>query len=210
MAAAHAPRGLRLPTRFSTRLSTWFHPRLHTWRTKLLLLLLGFGLVALSASDSAFAYFVSRGAPEIPPIADAGFVAGPVLIFLAALAPREPARAGAIGPRRSPFSEWAYLLMPYVPLVITGALVGTQLIAGRRLDAVEMWIGAAVVTAVVGRQLIAIVDKALAKLPEARFASMTEVRLALASVARASTTSTCRCTGATATGRPTSPTPCAR
>lgn len=124
------------------------------------LLLLGFGMVALSASDSAFAYYVSRGLPEIPPLADAGFVAGPVLIFLAALAPREPGRSEAIGPRRSPFSEWAYLLMPYVPLVITGALVGTRLIVGKRLDAVEMWIGAAVVTAVVGRQLITIVDNA--------------------------------------------------
>jgi diguanylate cyclase len=124
------------------------------------LLLLGLGMVALSASDSAFVYFVSSGANDIPTLYDTGFVAGPVLVLLAALAPREPSPRGAVGPRHSPFSEWAYLLMPYVPLLVTGALVGTLLIFGKRLDPVEMWIGAAVVTVVVGRQLITIVDNA--------------------------------------------------
>src|SRR6266545_4720086 len=94
------------------------------------LLLLGLGAVALSASDSAFVYFVSSGANDIPMLADSGFVAGPVLVLLAALAPRAPGRAAAVGPRYSPFSEWVYLLMPYVPLLVTGILVGTRLIIG--------------------------------------------------------------------------------
>jgi diguanylate cyclase (GGDEF)-like protein len=122
------------------------------------LLLLGLGAVALSASDSAFVYFVSSGASDIPTLADTGFVAGPVLILLAALAPREA--TPAVAPRHSPFSEWAYLLMPYVPLLVTGLLVGTLVIIGKRLDPVEMWTGAAVVTTVVARQLITIVDNA--------------------------------------------------
>jgi len=124
------------------------------------LLLLGLGMVALSASDSAFVYFVSSGANDIPTLYDTGFVAGPVLVLLAAIAPTEPSRASLAGPRHSPFSEWVYLLMPYIPLLVTGLLMGTRLILGKRLDPVEMWIGAAVVTAVVFRQLITIVDNA--------------------------------------------------
>lgn len=122
------------------------------------LLLLGLGAVALSASDSAFVYFVSSGANEIPTLADTGFVAGPVLVLLAAVAPRQVTPATT--PRHSPFSEWVYLLMPYIPLLVTGLLVGTLLIIGKQLDQVEMWTGAAVVTTVVARQLITIVDNA--------------------------------------------------
>ena len=122
------------------------------------LLLLGLGMVALSASDSAFVYFVSSGAGDIPTLYDTGFIAGPVLVLLAAIAPTTA--PAVVGPRHSPFSEWVYLLMPYVPLLATGLLTGTLLILGRRLDPVVMWTGAAVVTAVVARQLITIVDNA--------------------------------------------------
>ena len=42
--------------------------------------LLGSGLVAISVSDSIFAYIVSSGADEMPPVTNAGFIAGPLLI----------------------------------------------------------------------------------------------------------------------------------
>ena len=44
--------------------------------------LLGLGLVGLSASDSIFAYVVASGGSAMPPIANAGFIAGPVLVGL--------------------------------------------------------------------------------------------------------------------------------
>ena len=64
--------------------------------------LLGSGIVAVALSDSVFAYLVSSGAQEMPTITDAGFVAGPALIALAAAAhpgpgsPGDPARTAAV------------------------------------------------------------------------------------------------------------------
>lgn len=55
------------------------------WRPSLLML--GLGLVALSVSDSCFTWLVSNGVKQIRPLYDIGFVTGPVLIALAALAP---------------------------------------------------------------------------------------------------------------------------
>jgi diguanylate cyclase (GGDEF)-like protein len=51
--------------------------------------LVGSGLVALAVSDSIFAYLVSHGAGEMPPVTNAGFVAGPLLIGVAALVTSE-------------------------------------------------------------------------------------------------------------------------
>ena len=47
--------------------------------------LLGSGLVAISVSDSIFAYLVSSGADEMRRFTNAGFIAGPLLIAVAAL-----------------------------------------------------------------------------------------------------------------------------
>ena len=82
------------------------------WRPPLLLL--GLGLVAISVSDSFFTWLVSSGAEQIHPLFDAGFVAGPVLIALAAVAPEIP--AGSHARRRSALPAWAHLLVPYLPL----------------------------------------------------------------------------------------------
>ncbi|MDJ0362070.1 GGDEF domain-containing protein [Rhodococcus sp. H29-C3] len=49
--------------------------------------LLGAGLVCVATSDSLYAYLVAIGAEEMPLVADAGFIAGPVLVALAASVP---------------------------------------------------------------------------------------------------------------------------
>ncbi|MEU4804418.1 GGDEF domain-containing protein [Actinosynnema sp. NPDC023587] len=119
--------------------------------------LLGLGLVGLAASDSAFAYLVSIQAPEVPPLANAGFVVGPVLIALAALVP--PAHHTA--PSRTARSwQWAYLLMPYVPLLVSSVLVLRRTLIGdlAPLDGVEIACGFTVFVAVILRQLTTIVD----------------------------------------------------
>ncbi|MFI9005611.1 diguanylate cyclase domain-containing protein [Actinosynnema sp. NPDC053489] len=120
--------------------------------------LLGLGLAALAASDLAFAYLVSVQAPEVPPLANAGFVLGPALIALAALAPAPTATAGPSRHRRS--WQWAYLLMPYVPLLVTSVLVLRRTAIGDvgPLDAVEIGCGFTVFVAVILRQLVTIVD----------------------------------------------------
>lgn len=121
------------------------------------LCLLGLGLVGLAISDSAFAYLVSVQAPEVPPLANAGFVIGPVLIALAALVPSTPHTA----PRRTARSrQWAHLLMPYVPLLVCAVLVLRRTATGdlAPLDAVEIGCGFTVFVAVILRQLATIVD----------------------------------------------------
>ncbi|MFT7836106.1 GGDEF domain-containing protein [Saccharothrix sp. BKS2] len=122
--------------------------------------LLGLGLAALAASDLAFAYLVSIQAPEVPPAANAGFVLGPALIALAALAPT-PTPVGGPGRSRRPW-QWAYLLMPYVPLLVCTVLVLRRTAIGEvePLDGVEIGCGFTVFVAVVLRQLVTIVDNA--------------------------------------------------
>ncbi|GIH14106.1 putative bifunctional diguanylate cyclase/phosphodiesterase [Rugosimonospora africana] len=121
------------------------------------LVLFGLGLVGLAGSDSVFAYLVASGADTMPPIANAGFIAGPVLIMLAALTPRGPAGH----PPEVPSARrvgWAHLLLPYLPLVGTGAFVLGGALTGRRVGTFEAYVGVALVVLVVLRQMITLVD----------------------------------------------------
>ena len=116
------------------------------------LLLLVLGLVAISVSDSVFAYLVSSGAADLPPIGDVGFVAGPFLVALAALAPIAAAPPGA-GPSRRSGARW-HLLVPYVPLTAVGILLVVQTSMGRMFDRLEVYLGLLVLTLVVTRQFL--------------------------------------------------------
>jgi diguanylate cyclase len=140
------------------------------------LMLLGLGLVGLSVSDSIFAYLVASGADNMPPITNAGFIAGPVLIMLAALAEpgaepragREPAGGGAAAdppalpaadPRALPAADGrGRLLLPYLPLTAGGVLIAGQEATGRHVGPFEVYLGMAVVALVVVRQMITLVD----------------------------------------------------
>ncbi len=115
------------------------------------LLLLVLGLVAISVSDSVFAYLVSSGAADLPPIGDIGFVAGPYLVALAALAPVRARPAGAAG--RTETARW-HLLVPYVPLTAVGILLLVQTALDRTFDRIEVYLGLLVVGLVVTRQFV--------------------------------------------------------
>ncbi len=121
--------------------------------------LLGLGLVGLFVSDIIFAYLVAGGA-EMPSLANAGFIAGPVLIGLAALSSARPGRS-PLPAGLPPTVGWTHLLLPYAPLVATGLLVVGRQMTGRRIDPVEVYLGTAVVALVVVRQLITLVDNRL-------------------------------------------------
>ena len=69
-----------------------------------------------------FAYLVSSGAADLPPIGDVGFVAGPFLVALAALVPVAASAPEAAGPSDRPGTRW-HLLVPYVPLAAVGVLL---------------------------------------------------------------------------------------
>ena len=115
------------------------------------LLLLVLGLVAISVSDSVFAYLVSSGAADLPPIGDVGFVAGPFLVALAALAPG--AAVPRVGPARRSGTRW-HLLVPYLPLTAVGILLVVQTSMDRMFDRLEVYLGLLVLTLVVTRQFL--------------------------------------------------------
>jgi diguanylate cyclase (GGDEF)-like protein len=122
------------------------------------LLLLGFGLVGLSVSDSIFAYLVSSGADKMPPPADAGFIAGPALIAVAALTTARSRQPVPQGPVRRRATEWMHLLLPYLPLAATGVLIVVQTTAGSGPDPMEIYLGLLVGGLVVLRQMITLIE----------------------------------------------------
>lgn len=123
-------------------------------RRPLALVLLGAGLVALSVSDSFFLYLVSVGATAMPPLYNIGFLAGPVLIGLAALAPdpAPPPRRGAA--RSSARAATWFTLVPYLPLGVIGLLVVVQQSVGSGPEGTEIYGLILLVGIVVFRQLL--------------------------------------------------------
>src|SRR5262249_25082552 len=117
---------------------------------------LGLGLVFLSLSDSIFAYLVSSGASDMPPAANVGFIAGPLLIAIAALA------GGPVGGRHehagTEFASGRSLLLPYVPLVSIGVLTVGRQAAGHPVTPTELYLGCVVVALAVIRQMITLID----------------------------------------------------
>ncbi len=126
------------------------------------LALLGAGLVALSVSDSIFAYLVSTGAGEMPPLTNAGFIAGPLAIALAALAPAgAPPPVDGVRARRR--GDLARLLLPIVLVAVAGAFVATQNALGLRVDPVEAACAYAVIAVFLVRQVIASIQMSAAQ-----------------------------------------------
>jgi diguanylate cyclase len=121
------------------------------YRTQLALL--GSGLVAISVSDSIFAYIISSGGEEMPPLTNAGFIAGPLLIAAAALTGPDQ-RHGAHVRRSFRRTELAHLLLPFVLVTLTAAVVGLQTVVGWRIDAIEAVMVVVVVAVVLIRQLV--------------------------------------------------------
>src|SRR5439155_10893554 len=85
------------------------------------LALLAVGVVALACSDSIFAYLVSLGAQSMKPLADAGFVLGPLFIAYALLAvPAQRHREDAAQP--GTVDRWQ-LVLPYLPVTAVAVLI---------------------------------------------------------------------------------------
>jgi diguanylate cyclase (GGDEF)-like protein len=121
--------------------------------------LLGAGLVGLSVSDSIFACLVSSGADEMPPLTNAGFIAGPLLIAVAALATADgwPA-ARHLRPRVA--VDRAHLLLPYALVALTAAVVAAQIAIGSEIDALEATVAGAVLVLVLVRQVVTLIENA--------------------------------------------------
>lgn len=147
------------------------------YRTQLALL--AAGLVCLAASDSLYAYLVAHGADEMPLVADAGFIAGPVLIALAATAPpievrrrRSAIDTSSLRTARSwpdrLASDRTQLLVPYALMALVGVVVGVQWIVNGTLDPVVLGLFFTVVVLSVIRQILTLIqnDALLRRLSE--------------------------------------------
>jgi diguanylate cyclase (GGDEF)-like protein len=121
--------------------------------------LLGSGLVAISASDSIFAYLVSSGAEDMPPLTNVGFIAGPLLIAVAARtkAVDHPTPRHA---RRLTTMDRAHLLLPYALVAVTGSVVAVQSALGDGIDAVEIVLTWVVLVLVLARQVVTLLENA--------------------------------------------------
>lgn len=160
------------------------------------LTLLGAGLVCLAVSDSVYAYLVAVGAESMPLVADAGFIAGPVLIALAASAPAVHSPQSVhhmpgsqvsgshvsgdrrVGDRLDRDTGWTerlssdrtQLLVPYALMALIGAAVAVQWLARGVLDPVVFGLFFAVVVLSVVRQVMTLLqnDALLRKLSAAQ------------------------------------------
>ncbi|GAA1525100.1 EAL domain-containing protein [Dactylosporangium maewongense] len=122
---------------------------------------LGIGLFCLSFSDSVFAYLVAAGAERMPPLADAGFIAGQAFVAVAALTPTKSASPDQATATGRPHHRWGHLLLPYVPVAGTGVLFMIQLVQGRPMDAFEIAVETAVISLLIIRQAVTLVENAV-------------------------------------------------
>lgn len=145
--------------------SSWTHRSVR----QLPVLFIALAALAQSASGWIFAYLVSQGATAIPTAADIGFMVCPALFFLGAIAPAgtTPERVGSTRLRAG---ELLHLLVPYLPMLVTGLFIVVGTATGVRLNPVEIYVGLGVVLLVIARQLITLIDnvKLLEQLRDSR------------------------------------------
>ena len=118
--------------------------------------LLGAGMVMLVLSDGAFAYLVASGATEIPTLADAGFIAGPVLIALAAATPTD--QVVAEGDSRTMSLQRTHLVLPYMLVAVLASVATWRLVAGHTVDALTVFAGWFIVCCLLARQVLIVVE----------------------------------------------------
>jgi diguanylate cyclase (GGDEF)-like protein/PAS domain S-box-containing protein len=112
------------------------------------------GLLAFVVADSGFAVLSMRGAYRSGTLTDLGWVAGALLMALAALAPAYD----GVGRRADDAKTFSAL--PYLPLAFAAAVAFWSGVAHDGLAGTETTIGVGVVVLVVLRQLLSVSDNA--------------------------------------------------
>ncbi|GAA3458489.1 GGDEF domain-containing protein [Saccharothrix longispora] len=145
--------------------SSWTHRSVR----QLPVLFIALAGLAQSGSGWVFAYLVSKGATAIPTAADIGFMVCPALFFLGSIAPGGTARERT-GATRLRAGELLHLLVPYLPMLVTGLFIVVGTATGVRLNPFEIYVGLGVVLLVIARQLLTLIDnvKLLDQLRESR------------------------------------------
>ncbi|WP_324194641.1 diguanylate cyclase domain-containing protein [Nocardia terpenica] len=120
-------------------------------------LFIALAATAYVVSSTLFAHFVDAGGTRIPPALEAGFMACPVLFFLAALAPDNPTPVPHADKRRSAV-DLAHLVVPYLPLIATGVFLAAELAAGVTLSPSQEALSLALLGLVIGRQVATLAE----------------------------------------------------
>jgi diguanylate cyclase (GGDEF)-like protein len=145
--------------------SSWTHRSVR----QLPMLFIALGGLAQSSSGWVFAYLVSKGATAMPTSADIGFMVAPALFYLSSIAPGGGGRE-RVGSARLRAGELLHLLVPYLPMLVTGLFIVVGTATGVRLKPLEIYVGLGVVLLVIARQLLTLIDnvKLLEQLRESR------------------------------------------
>ncbi|MBW6438522.1 EAL domain-containing protein [Actinoplanes hulinensis] len=116
--------------------------------------LVGVALVAFGVADTI--RLLDGGSAWLLGLENAGHLMGPAFIALAALSPSRPAltRPAAELLQR----DWFRLLLPYGPVLVTGAVLVAGTVAGNALTPFEAYLGWLGLALVVTRQMLTIVD----------------------------------------------------
>jgi diguanylate cyclase len=114
---------------------------------------LGAGLTATAVSKTVVACLVAFGTP-VPTIAHAGFLLAPVLIILAASAPRRT----VANPTAAVSGERPQVLLPYALVALMIAIVATEVVIGVGVDPVVLIVGWVVLISMLVRQVITLVE----------------------------------------------------
>ncbi len=145
--------------------SSWSHRSVR----QLPMLFVALAGLGQSASGWMFAHLVSKGVTDIPTAADIGFMVCPALYFLSSIAPGSGSRERpAAGRLRA--GEMLHILVPYLPMLVTGLFIVVGTATGVRLNPFEIYVGLAVVLLVIARQLFTLIDnvRLLEQLRESR------------------------------------------
>ncbi|MBW4717048.1 GGDEF domain-containing protein [Saccharothrix obliqua] len=133
--------------------SSWSHRSVR----QLPMLFVALAGLGQSASGWVFAYLVSKGVTDVPVAADIGFMVCPGLYFLSSIAPSGPGRErSASGRLRA--GEMLHILVPYLPMLVTGLFIVVGTATGVRLNPFEIYVGLGVVLLVIARQLFTLID----------------------------------------------------
>jgi diguanylate cyclase (GGDEF)-like protein len=113
------------------------------------------GIIFLTVGDSGFAYLTAKGTYGEVNLIDAGWVAGFLVLALAAICDETAADDGH--ERGMHAIPRVALLLPYLPAVVAVAVVLNE-VAARRLDTVAAFATSGVVVALVGRQMLVLLE----------------------------------------------------